>query len=357
MASTKYTKSISSDFPNQKVNAGRLATEIQASAIVTALDYISTSGDDCDIWFKAELSEGDQTTLTSVCAAHSGEPLADPTTDDGVPIVTIPARQSDGAILVSEGANLAGSEFIRASHNFADRTTWYGDSVRVSDETLVDSGDGLTWNSEHAVWIDLVHGKILAEEDLTGYSVVVKVDGVTQTMRDPFADDFEDGGDYYVDYRSGDVIFEVSQAGHTVTASYSYENGSGWYLSPSTGKLLFLKEAEINISSDVELNDTIQYLIQAYVPGYGWVTVGSAEYRAGWQIIQECRGNHPVIPAFGGTARGTQHDVYQIPFVYVADRELKSSQGIRLNARLKAHKEFGGEHASITFYCLSRPEI
>jgi len=267
------------------------------------------------------------------------------------------AQQSDGAILVSEGANLAGSEFIRASHNFADRTTWYGDSVRVSDETLVDSGDGLTWNSEHAVWIDLVHGKILAEEDLTGYSVVVKVDGVTQTMRDPFADDFEDGGDYYVDYRSGDVIFEVSQAGHTVTASYSYENGSGWYLSPSTGKLLFLKEAEINISSDVELNDTIQYLIQAYVPGYGWVTVGSAEYRAGWQIIQECRGNHPVIPAFGGTARGTQHDVYQIPFVYVADRELKSSQGIRLNARLKAHKEFGGEHASITFYCLSRPEI
>ncbi|MGW8289041.1 MAG: hypothetical protein ACWGNP_02100 [Candidatus Bathyarchaeia archaeon] len=77
MASTKYTKSISSDFPNEAVDTARLTQEIQASSIVTALDYINTSGDDCDIWFKDALSAGDQTTLGTVVGAHSGEALAD----------------------------------------------------------------------------------------------------------------------------------------------------------------------------------------------------------------------------------------------------------------------------------------
>jgi len=81
MAATKYTYSISQDFPNQKVDSDRLTLEIQNSAIITALDYIETDGDSCDIWFKAELSPGDQSILSTVVANHSGEPLPEPTTD------------------------------------------------------------------------------------------------------------------------------------------------------------------------------------------------------------------------------------------------------------------------------------
>jgi len=80
MASTKYTYSVSTDFPNHKVNVDRLTLEIAHSAIIIAMDYISVSEDVCDIWFKDALSAGDETILNGVVAAHSGEPLT-PTPD------------------------------------------------------------------------------------------------------------------------------------------------------------------------------------------------------------------------------------------------------------------------------------
>jgi len=75
MAATKYTYSISTDFPNHKVGTDRLLQEINFSAIITAVDYINTSGDDCDVWFKAALSSGDKTILDGLVAVHSGEHL------------------------------------------------------------------------------------------------------------------------------------------------------------------------------------------------------------------------------------------------------------------------------------------
>ena len=95
MASTQYLYSISADFPNHAVQTTRLTMEIQASTIVTALDRIDTSGDDCGIWFKSALSVGDKTTLDGVVHVHSGAPLPTevqpvllsgvPTDDDGKP--------------------------------------------------------------------------------------------------------------------------------------------------------------------------------------------------------------------------------------------------------------------------------
>lgn len=74
--STKYTYSIQNDFINQKVATDRLNQEIGESTITIGLDYIATSNDDCDIWFKSALSGGEQTTLSGVVSAHSGEVLS-----------------------------------------------------------------------------------------------------------------------------------------------------------------------------------------------------------------------------------------------------------------------------------------
>lgn len=96
---TKYTFNIASNFPNQKVDIGKLEVEIQASNIVTALDYINSSTSECDIWFKAELSTLDSTTtLPAVIAAHDGERLPEeeaPTMPDGRPIVRADSRPLD----------------------------------------------------------------------------------------------------------------------------------------------------------------------------------------------------------------------------------------------------------------------
>jgi hypothetical protein len=70
-----YTYSIQNDFPYHKVNSGRLKSEIQKSSIVAAFDNIGTSGDDCNISFFEDLTQNEQTTLTTICSNHSGEPL------------------------------------------------------------------------------------------------------------------------------------------------------------------------------------------------------------------------------------------------------------------------------------------
>lgn len=90
MPATKYTYSISVDFPNQIVATDRLSIEIKDSAIVTALDYINTSSDDCDIWFKDALSGGDETILDGLVAVHSGEVLP----SDGLSVIVVNPNQT-----------------------------------------------------------------------------------------------------------------------------------------------------------------------------------------------------------------------------------------------------------------------
>lgn len=121
MAATKYTYSISTDFPNHKEDSDRLTVEIQQSAILTALDHIDTNADECDVWFKAELSSGDETVLDGVVAAHSGEPLAPPpsqtviTSSDGTPVdisanrmlvVNFPAEFGSNAWITGRGDDI-----------------------------------------------------------------------------------------------------------------------------------------------------------------------------------------------------------------------------------------------------------
>jgi hypothetical protein len=91
MTATKYTFSIQGDFPNHKVSSDRLMSEIRASAIVTALDGVQTTGDVCDVLFKDALSTYDETILDGLVATHSGEPVTpDPIYDpQGAPYVSL----------------------------------------------------------------------------------------------------------------------------------------------------------------------------------------------------------------------------------------------------------------------------
>jgi hypothetical protein len=54
-----------------------LSLEIRNSAIVTALDNINLFGNNLDIFFKSDLSEGDKVILDSVVANHTGQ-VGDP---------------------------------------------------------------------------------------------------------------------------------------------------------------------------------------------------------------------------------------------------------------------------------------
>lgn len=72
MAATKYTYSITNDFPNSTVNSTKLTNEIQISAVSGTLDYINTNSDNCDIWFLDTLTSGDESTLGGTVSSHDG---------------------------------------------------------------------------------------------------------------------------------------------------------------------------------------------------------------------------------------------------------------------------------------------
>jgi len=76
MAATKYSYSISNDFPDSLVNPDKLKSEIVASSISIALDYIETNGDVCDIWFKDSLPPADKSTLDNNTTSPAGGLIA-----------------------------------------------------------------------------------------------------------------------------------------------------------------------------------------------------------------------------------------------------------------------------------------
>jgi len=183
--------------------------------------------------------------------------------------------QSDGAQLVAHQPRL-GSEIVIGSHNFCDMVTRYGASLRATDQAMqLKAGTGgKQWestNSDHVNWIDAVSGRIHNQEHWValvghGYAVEVKVDSVVKTPCPPFV--FDDGSgsyDYWIDYDNGEINFFVDQTGNTVTASFSYANGSTFFVTPDTGKILRIENAEADFSEDMIQYGTFEYQVVGYV--------------------------------------------------------------------------------------------
>jgi len=75
MAEVTYNFTISTAFPNQKVNPGKLQSEIAADpVIVTQCTGIAAdlAGDTCTVYFQAQLSPAEETRLGVIVAAHQG---------------------------------------------------------------------------------------------------------------------------------------------------------------------------------------------------------------------------------------------------------------------------------------------
>ena len=264
---------------------------------------------------------------------------------------------SPTGVPLTEAHPREGSETIKVTHDWCDPTTWYQQSKRVTGEELTDSGDGLTFNSVNQNWIDLQHGKIYNEDTLSApYLPVVKIDGVTATMRTPFADT---GGDYQINYAAGTVTFFVSQSGNTITSDYSHEDGSRFTVAPAAGKILNVEESEVQFSKDVDLKDTIIFQAYAYDPEDppNKIPAGNPDkFKTMMDYIDEARGTYPEIAAVGGTKRGMANAHIVFPFKYQVIRQLRSSYGVELRLWLENDTPHVGERATATFYCTSEVE-
>lgn len=281
-----------------------------------------------------------------------------------------------------------GSEVICTTHNFCDKVTWFGTSERINDEVLT-SSDGYIWNSSGTYWVDMISGRVqdddgwaeqqkqLNPQDPHGYQVVVKVDNVEKTMREPF---LTAGGDYEVYWDDGYIVSFEDWGGKTVTASYSKAVDSTFILQPLPGTILNIEAAEADFTEDVEMYDSIEYNIYGYaavfapqlgLPPGTKIPLKRTVYKRLSQIFNEAIGAYPKIEFLGSDpdhiamsnkdrrkiSRGMASMVQSIPFRYATVRSLQSSYGIELRVKLSHDTVFEGDLASCTFYCTSEPEV
>lgn len=237
--------------------------------------------------------------------------------------------------------------------NFCDPRTWYQEAVQVTDETLSDSGDGLTFvPATSRVWIDVSHGRLSDEHLLSAYLPVMEVDDVEMVEDSPEEND----NDYTIDYMTGAVTFNSSQSGKTVVAkSYWYENGSTFTLKPDSGKILTITSVEVQFSKDIELTDSCVF--QPYVIGFPY---GDPKiYKTMQDYINEAEGSYPEIPQMGGSSwRGMSQPVhiFRWPYKERAITELKSSLQMEIRVFLQNNTHFDGSGAIPTFYGKSEDE-
>lgn len=289
-----------------------------------------------------------------------------------------PVVQPDGVPLTAY-APRDGSEWVVGSHNFCDPCSWFGDSVRVTNETLTDSGDGLTFNSAHVNWIDMVSGRMHNDDvwvqiqqmlnpgDPHGYQVVITSDGSPVTMRDPFE---ASGGDFEINWDDGTVTFFSSQSGKTIVASYNYATTNTFYVRPMPGKILVIEDAEADISSDVVMSDAIAYSAWHF-NGEEYVCDMEAKYKRSGQIVTEARGCYPEFVAIGASdsdkqisdirefrrkSRGMKYNRQAIPFQYSTVKWLHSAYYQEVRVYTEHGYQLEGELVTMTFYCTEKDE-
>jgi len=172
-----------------------------------------------------------------------------------------------------------GEEVIVSTHNFCDRCTWYGDSVRVTGEELtpVEETSG-KYLSAHTHWIDMISGrvqddlnvafeqKIANPENPHGYAVKVYVNAVEVEIREPLE---TSGGVCEILWEEGCVqFFTPLDPSDVVTVDYSYATTSTFYLSPFPESKFLVEAAEADFSTDVIMTDGIEYAVWGYVGAF-----------------------------------------------------------------------------------------
>lgn len=253
------------------------------------------------------------------------------------------ARDSFGRDVVVS-APMGGSSKTLVSPNMCDRYSWWWDATSVVDETLTDSGDGLTFNSANAHWIDPT--SIVDSHEVDSIQISVTADGSPVTSG------------FTIDHSAGTITFDASKAGSVVIASYAHGGTPLWEIEPASGKILRILKAEVQLSKDFVFNADILFEILLQVAPDTWVVVGQNRYKNAKDFVGRANKGY-TIPAFGELTQ----DVVVMPFEYPAVIDLEyvyhdnqvttETPAMKLRVRLSDEVEMGGEFGCVALYCVS----
>ena len=352
-------------FPNHKVSTDSLSLAIRSSAIVTALDYINTDPSNCDIYFKASLSDGDKTLLDGIVAVHSGQSLdPDPT------LVKIDTDYSAGApVLLTTKADW--QRYTVITHDWFKRDTWYQKANYTGNCVLTNESGNQVYANNIPWWIDSYHSKLCDEQYLKGsggVSLRAKViyGGVTGVEQDPH---YGSGGDYTIDYSGGKVVFNAPLSGDpVVTASFHYSpeaaGRSTFTIKPPSGYIYQIEGSKIVFSEDVVATDTLRFAAYGYVQSFAPYLTGAPYYYPLNTMIP--LGNDSVakgfedllawacvptenLPALGGSGwRGATPSI-QLVWEYPTLTNLDASKGMEIRISCDHDIPWQGRTAKATF--------
>lgn len=177
--------------------------------------------------------------------------------------IIIPSLDIHGNTKVSAQIGIGGGvRYI--THNFCDKCSWWQESTEHIDQATT-SGDQLVYDiTGHDSLIDVRHGRITFEDDITAGTVApsgntmtniiptVKVNTVALSQANEGATSGDDR--YTIDYETGVLTFAIArQGGDTVTVSFRKAGSSKYTLAPTAGKKYVFEDAEADVSEDIDM--------------------------------------------------------------------------------------------------------
>ena len=278
---------------------------------------------------------------------------------------SIQRQNLDRASLVEIVPTRNGSGFNFYTPNVCMKCTWWEQSVVVTEATLTNLGDQLSYSAPDANIITAQHGRLFREDNILAAvpTLAVKVEvqvGGTGGWVEKVEKTLANGmvGDYDIAYDTGIFTFlSALDVSDNVRASYHRADGFHFTVAPAAGKMLKIYRAEMQFTEDVDINTIIRYQIWAYNPFDlpNKVFVQETAYKSMSDIVQESVGAYPPIPPLGGT-NGFDKAVHIVRFEYPSVLPLYSSQGLELRVALDGDIAFGGTFANATIYCISDNE-
>jgi hypothetical protein len=308
------------------------------------------------------------------------------TVSDGSVIV-----QNKPSVVVRKPSGLTFERVYGFSVNFCDKTTWYHDATKISDEA-VGTGDGVAtaFQLDHGTAsaspdaaderiVDLSHGKVSDENDIlpsgetlyrdmgSGYSAtgslsayvpVVKLDGVEQVERSYGS---ATGGDYTINYAAGTInFFSAPGNGVAVVCTYWYVPKAGVpyiRLVAPTNKQYSILRVEVQSTTDVELDGSIIMNVYAgAAPPNGVAVRRPTIVKNIHDLINWAYGSFDQIPAQGGATRGLGLPVNIHRVEYISEVPLLSSQLMYMQVHTDPNTEFTGTWASVVIYGMEEDE-
>ena len=379
MPTNPLTYSIQNDFLGS-FSSANFANDIRtpANGVERALSHIVTNGDAIQVHFvgSSDIAQSDvdliqgasyPTPVGGLIAAHDATPAAEPALTVQLD-AAYHQKTPEGLFLVSPMKSFEIPSVAYCTPNYADKTTWWYESTRVTDEVATDSGDGKTWTLANGA-DPLVCVYRLTDGDLTNhlyspasYRVIVKRNGV-----DISADEYGyEGGStasgktypYQVNYTTGAITFDVSQAGQSITASYSKGLYGRFRLTAPAGHKLCLEHVELQFTTEhgAWLSPMEFVAIFDGSPTDTEVVVGV--YRNMADILNKFNPGSLIPPAGEFTK-----SIYQLPYVYPSGYTIvptgtaitKSNTMHGLELRMKyptiSFDPTLCEIATATFYC------